>query len=267
MPEREQQKLKTSAVRERDKAKTASKPKSEARVDLTARAFEKRLIALQDDKELRKIQRYFKSGEGEYAHGDTFIGIRMGSIFALAKEHAQMPLAEIEKLLDSDIHEYRVGALSIMAKQYPLKTTTEDGRKALYDLYLRRHDRINNWDLVDLAAWHVVGPWLVDKPRTVLHKLAKSKNMWERRTAVLATFAFIRRGEFDDTFRIAKVLLKDKEDLSHKAVGWMLRSIGDKDHDALTAFLDEHAAGMPRAMLSNAIEKFTPAEKAHYRVL
>ncbi len=247
----------------------ASKPiaKSGARTALTARAFEQRLLALQDDEELRKIQRYFKTEEGEYAHGDTFIGVRMGSIFALAKEFAQMPLVEIEKLLDSDIHEYRVGALSIMAKQYPLKTTTGEGKKALYDLYLRRHDRINNWDLVDLAAWHVVGPWLVDKPRALLHKLAKSKNMWERRTAVLATFSFIKRGEFEDTFKIAKALLKDEENLSHKAVGWMLRSVGDKDRAALTAFLDEHASTMPRAMLSNAIEKFTPAEKAHYRAL
>jgi 3-methyladenine DNA glycosylase AlkD len=241
--------------------------KQTARVVLTARAFEQRLLALQDDEELRKIQRYFKSDEGEYAHGDTFIGVRMGSIFALAKEFTELPLKEIEKLLDSDIHEYRVGALSVMAKQYPLKTTTEERRKELYDLYLRRHDRINNWDLVDLAAWYVVGPWLVDKPRAILHKLAKSKNMWERRTAILATFSFIRRGEFDDTLSIAKVLLKDQENLSHKAVGWMLRSVGDKDRAALTAFLDEHAASMPRAMLSNAVEKFTAAEKAHYRAM
>ena len=246
----------------------ASKPSNDkARAGLTARAFTERLLALQDDEELRKIQRYFKSGEGEYGHGDKFVGVRMGSIFALAKEFAQMPLKEIEKLLDSDVHESRVGALSIMAKQYPLKTTTDEGRKALYDLYLRRHDRINNWDLVDLAAWHVVGPWLVDKPRAILHKLAKSGNMWERRTAILSTFSFIRRGEFDDTFTIAKVLLKDEENLSHKAVGWMLRSVGDKDRGALVAFLDEHAAVMPRAMLSNAIEKFAAPDKARYRAL
>jgi 3-methyladenine DNA glycosylase AlkD len=238
-----------------------------ARVVHTARAFAKRLMALQDDEELRKIQRYFKSGEGEYGHGDRFIGVRMGSIFALAKEFADMPIKDIETLLGNDIHELRVGALSIMAKQYALKTTTEDGRNALYDLYMRRHDRINNWDLVDLAAWHVVGPWLVDKPRAVLHKLAKSKNMWERRTAVLATFSFIKRGEFDDTLKIAKLLIKDEEDLIHKAAGWMLRSIGDKDREVLNAFLDKHAAQMPRAMLSNAIEKFSPAEKAHYRAL
>lgn len=250
------------------KAKATGKlAKPKAQAEQTARAFTERLLALQDDEELRKIQRYFKSGEGEYAHGDTFIGVRMGSIFDLAKQFTHLPPAELEKMLDSDIHEVRVGALSAMAKQCAAKTTTEARRKELYDLYLRRHDRINNWDLVDLAAWHVVGPWLVDKPRAILHKLAKSKNMWERRTAILATFSFIRRGEFDDTFRIAKVLLKDDENLSHKAVGWMLRSLGDKDRAALVAFLDEHAAKMPRAMLSNAIEKFTPAEKARYRAM
>lgn len=244
----------------------ASNP-TKARAVHSARAFTERLLALQDDAELRKIQRYFKSGEGQYGHGDKFIGVRMGSIFALAKEFADMPLEDIETLLDNDIHESRVGALSIMAKQYALKTTADEGRKNLYELYLRRHDRINNWDLVDLAAWHVVGPWLVDKPRAILHKLAKSKNMWERRTAILATFSFIRRGEFDDTLRIAKLLIKDKEDLSHKAAGWMLRSVGDKNRGVLNAFLEAHAAGMPRTMLSNAIEKFTPAEKAHYRAL
>ena len=246
----------------------ASKAAGKARVVHTARAFTERLLALQDDEELRKIQRYFKSEAGEYGHGDTFIGVRMGSIFALAKEFApDMPVKDIETLLDNDIHESRVGALSIMAKQYPLKTTTDERRKELYDLYLRRHDRINNWDLVDLAAWHVVGPWLVDRPRGVLHKLAKSKNMWKRRTAILATYSFIRRGEFDDTLKIATTLLKDPENLIHKAVGWMLRAIGDKDRAVLDSFLDEHAGRMPRAMLSNAIEKFSPPDKARYRAM
>jgi 3-methyladenine DNA glycosylase AlkD len=233
----------------------------------TARAFTDRLMALQSDDELQKIQRYFKSGEGEYAHGDTFIGVRMGSIFALAKEFVDLSPKDIESLLDSDIHELRVGALSIMAKQYGLKATTDERHKTLYDLYLRRHDRINNWDLVDLAAWHVVGPYLVDKPRKVLVKLAKSKDMWERRTAILATFAFIKRGEFDDTLAIAKLLLADKEDLIHKAAGGMLRAIGGKDRKTLLAFLDEHAAAMPRTMLSYAIEHLSPKNKARYRAM
>jgi 3-methyladenine DNA glycosylase AlkD len=154
-----------------------------------------------------------------------------------------------------------------MAKQYPLKSITEERRKELFDLYLRRHNRINNWDLVDLAAWHVVGPWLVDKRRTVLHTLARSPNMWERRTAILATFSFIKRGEFDDTFRIAEALLEDRENLIQKAVGWALRVVGGKDRESLEAFLQTHASRMPRPMLSNAIEKFSSADKARFRAL
>ncbi|MBI4920544.1 MAG: DNA alkylation repair protein [Devosia nanyangense] len=238
--------------------------KTEAHAASTARAFTARLLALQSDEELRKIQRYFKSGEGQYGEGDRFIGVRMGSIFDLAKEFVDLPPADIETLLDSDIHELRVGALSVMAKQFGVKTTPEARRKELYDLYLRRHDRINNWDLVDLAAWHVVGPWLVDKPRAILRRLARSKNLWERRTAILATFAFIKRGEFEDTLAIAKLLLDDGEDLIHKAVGGMLRAIGGKNRATLTGFLDAHAAAMPRTMLRYATEHFTPAERKPY---
>jgi 3-methyladenine DNA glycosylase AlkD len=231
----------------------------------TARAFTERLMALQSDAELRKIQRYFKSGEGEYGEGDHFIGVRMGAIFALAKEFVDLAPKDIEALLDSDIHELRVGALSVMAKQYRLKSTTDERRQELYDLYLRRHDRINNWDLVDLAAWHVIGPHLVTRPRKVLYTLAKSESLWERRTAILATFAFIKRGEVDDALAISELLLGDNEDLIHKAVGGMLRAAGGKDRKALTGFLVKHAASMPRTMLSYAIEHFTPAEKANWR--
>lgn len=246
-------------------ASKATAARARAPVANAARAFADRIKAMQSDDELRKIQRYFKTGEGEYAHGDTFIGVRMGSIFALAKEFAPvLTPKDFETLLESDIHELRVGALSAMAKQYALKATTGDRRKELFDLYIRRHDRINNWDLVDLAAWHVVGPWLADKPRKVLYKLARSKNLWERRTAILATFAFIKRGEFDDTLTIAQLLLKDDEDLIHKAAGGMLRAVGGKDRKVLTAFLDAHAAAMPRTMLRYAIEHFDPAERKHY---
>jgi 3-methyladenine DNA glycosylase AlkD len=233
----------------------------------TARAFTARLLALQSDDELRKITRYFKSSEGDYGHGDKFIGVRMSAIFDLAKEFADLPPADIETLLESDIHELRVGALSIMAKQYALKATNDARRKELYELYLRRHDRINNWDLVDLAAKPVIGQYLADKPRAILRKLAKSKNMWERRTAILATLAFIKRGELADTFAISRTLLADPEDLIHKAVGGMLRAAGDKDKAALVAFLKDRAADMPRTMLSYAIEHFSPAEKARWRAL
>ena len=175
------------------KKKSAAKPaarvapmKAADTKDLTAKAFMAKLKTFQSDDELRKIKGYFKSGEGQYGHGDTFIGVRMGTLFALAKSFVQMSPAEIERLMESDIHEARAGAMSIMGQQAMLKTTTEVRRKELYDLYLRRHDRINNWDLVDLAAKPVIGQYLADKPRTILRKLAKSKNLWERRTALYA---------------------------------------------------------------------------------
>jgi 3-methyladenine DNA glycosylase AlkD len=230
-------------------------------MELTASQFIDRLQALQDDEELRKIQRYFKSGAGEYGEGDRFIGVRMGHVFALAKEFVQMEPAEIERLLESDIHEARAGALRLMADQYRLKTTGPERKRELYELYLRRHDRINNWDLVDLAAWWVVGSYLVDKPRDVLYELAQSDNMWERRTAILATFPFIRRKQFEDSFAIAEQLMTDREDLIHKACGTMLRAVSDEDIAAFRAFIDRHAATMPRQMLRYAIERLPADER------
>ncbi len=224
-------------------------------MDLSAETFVARLHALQDDEELRKIQRYFKSREGDYGAGDRFIGVRMGQVFALAKEFVQMPPAEIERLMESDIHEARAGALRLMADQYRLKTTTPERKAELYDLYLRRHDRINNWDLVDLAAWWVVGSYLVDKPRDVLHRLARSEVIWERRTAILATLPFIKRKQFADTLAICETLMGDREDLIHKACGTMLRVVGDEDMPALVDFIEKHAGRMPRTMLRYAIEK------------
>lgn len=233
----------------------------------TAKAFETRLVALQSDEELRKIQRYFKSGEGDYGAGDRFIGVKMGNLFRLAEEFLDMPVKELETLLESDIHEMRAGACSIMGKAAAKKGASEERRLDLFELYLRRHDRINNWDLVDLAAWQVVGPWLVDRPRNILYRLAKSKNLWERRTAIYATYSFIKRGDVADTLKIAEILLNDPEDLIHKATGGMLRAVGGKDRAAHLAFLDKHAAKMPRVMLRYAIEKLTPAQRRHYLAL
>ncbi|HEV7277320.1 MAG TPA: DNA alkylation repair protein [Devosiaceae bacterium] len=237
---------------------------AEAMEGRTARGFLDRLQLLQSDEELRKIQRYFKTGAGEYGAGDRFIGVRMGQVFALAKEFVEMPPEEIERLLDSEIHEARAGALSIMAKQYAHRRTDDARREALYQLYLRRHDRINNWDLVDLAAWHVVGPHLVTRPRDVLYRLARSPNLWERRTAILATFSFIKRGDPTDTIAIAELLLDDPEDLIHKAAGGMLRTVGSKHRPQLKAFLDRHASRMPRTMLRYAIEHLDQAERQRY---
>lgn len=231
---------------------------------LTAANFIKQLKTKQSDTELHKIQRYFRSGAGEYGEGDTFIGVRMGDVFTLAKQFMGMPAAELEKLMESKLHEVRAGAMSIMDKDARSKRTTPERRTELYKLYLRRHDRINNWDLVDLAAVYVIGGYLHDKPRKPLYTLARSKNMWERRTAIVATGYFLRHGEVDDTFAIAEMLLKDKEDLLHKAVGGWLRFAGDQDPARMRAFLDKYAASMPRTMLRYAIEHLKPAERKRY---
>lgn len=231
---------------------------------LQADAFASRLNALQSDEELRKIKRYFKSGKGEYGEGDVFIGVRMGLIFALAKEFIDMPPVEIEKLLRSPIHEMRVGACSIMAKQAGQKKTTDLRRKQLFDLYVRRHDRINNWDLVDLAAREVIGGWLADRPRDLLYQYARSANLWERRTAMLASMRFLRKDELEDVYAIAEILLDDSEDLIHKVVGGVLRFAGDKDLPRLVRFLNKHAATMPRTMLRYAIEHLEKDQKVAF---
>ncbi|HEX2234216.1 MAG TPA: DNA alkylation repair protein, partial [Thermoleophilaceae bacterium] len=193
---------------------------------LTAERFVEELTALQSDRERAKIGRYFKSGEGEYGDGDVFLGVRMGDVFTLAKRYVQMPLVEIEQLLESPLHEVRAGALSIMAKQAVRTSTSVERRRELYDLYRRRHDRINNWDLVDLAARDVVGAWLADKPREPLYELARSDDVWERRSAIYATSYYLRRGEFDETYRVAEILVDDDHDLIQKAVGGWLREAG-----------------------------------------
>jgi 3-methyladenine DNA glycosylase AlkD len=230
----------------------------------TAAEFVEKLMSLRSAAELKKIQRYFKSGAGEYGEGDEFIGVRMGQLFSLAKEFQDLPPPEIEKLLESPIHEVRVGAVSIMDFQARNKKTAAERKKELFDLYLRRHDRINNWDLVDRSAPHVIGGYLCDKPRKVLYKLARSKNVWERRTAIVSTWYFIRQGDIDDTFQLAEVLLSDGHDLIHKAAGGWLREAGKHDRQRLLDFLNKHAAKMPRTFLRYAIEHLDKKTRDYY---
>jgi 3-methyladenine DNA glycosylase AlkD len=239
---------------------TADTPKA----DLTAKVFIERLKKLQSDAELEKITRYFKTGAGQYGAGDKFMGVKMGQLFALAKEFEGMPVKELEKLLEHSIHEVRAGAVSIMDKESRNKKTTPERREDFFELYMRRHDRINNWDLVDLGCLHMTGCHLYDKPRKILYKLARSRNIWERRTAILSTCYFIRQGETEDTFKIAGILVADPEDLVHKATGWMLRFAGDKDRKQLLDFLEKHAATMPRTLLRYAIEKLEKKKRDYY---
>ncbi len=231
---------------------------------MTAAQYLERLDSLRTDADKVKIQRYFKPREGDLAGSDTFIGVPMGQVFALSEAFKAMPLDEIETLLESHVHEARAGAVKIMAKQATGKRTTDDHRRALYDLYLRRIDRIDDWDLVDLGAWDVVGRYLLDRPRDALYELAASTDRWERRTAMLATIAFMRRDELDDAFALAAVLVDDPEDLVQKPVGACLREAGKHDRPRLLAFLDAHAATMPRTTLRFAIEHLDPETRAHY---
>jgi hypothetical protein len=236
-------------------------------MDINAKQFVERLEAYRSPEEAKKYLRHFKAGEGQYGEGDQFMGVRMGQVFALAKEFIEMSPGEIEKLLESPVHEIRVGAVSIMDWQARRKKTSETRRKELFELYIRRHDRINNWDLVDRSAPYVVGGYLFDKPRDLLYKLARSENIWERRTAIVSTGYFIRQGEVADAFKIAEILLNDTHDLIHKATGWMLREAGKRDRQQLLSFLDHHAATMPRTALRYAIEHLDQEQRAYYMSL
>jgi len=225
---------------------------------MNADVFLKRLKALRSPA-VAKSHSHLASNDD-----DAILGVRMGHVFALAKEFMDMPLDEVETMLESPIHEMRVGAVSIMDFQARSKKTPESRRKELFDLYIRRHDRINTWDLVDRSAIYVVGSYLFDKPRKTLYKLAKSKKMPERRTAIVSTLYFIGKGDVEDSFKLAEILLYDKEDLIHKANGWALRFAGDKDRQGLIQFLDQYAAAMPRATLRYATEHFDKKQREHY---
>ena len=255
---------KTKARPKRQPRPVAAESVSEKSTGIGADQFVEKLRSYRSPGELKKYHRYFAFDESRPGESDTFIGVRMGQVFALAKEFMAMPPAEIEKLLESPIHEVRVGGVSIMDFQARSKRTSEARKRELYDLYLRRHDRINNWDLVDRAAPYVVGGYLFDKPRKILYQLARSRNIWERRTAIVSTGYFIRQGEVEDAFKIAGMLLADDQNLIHKATGWMLRSAGQNDRRQLLLFLDNHAATMPRTTLRYAIEHLDQKQREHY---
>jgi 3-methyladenine DNA glycosylase AlkD len=232
-----------------------------------AREFIAALEQLADPKKIPEIQRYFHVDANARSAGNKFLGVSFGKIFAVAKQFAAMPLVDVENLLESPYYEVRMGAVSIMDFQARAKRTTPPQRKALFDLYIRRHDRINNWDLVDLAAKPVIGQYLADKPRAILRKLARSKDMWERRTALYACLWFImKQKSVDDTEAVCELLINEKEEIIQKALGGLVRCIGI-DRPRLHAFLQKHAATMPRVALRYAIEKLSPADKKKYMAM
>ncbi len=208
------------------------------------------------------LQRYFKTGPGQYGEGDIFLGVKVPPLRALAKRYREVKLDVVSDLLVSHYHEERLLALLLLMQFY--QRGDDEQRCAAFDLYLNNTQHINNWDLVDVSAPHIIGHHLENRPRAILHTLAHSTALWERRIAILATFHFIRLKDFDDALRIAETLLDDKHDLMHKAVGWMLREVGKRDLAAEESFLQKHYRDMPRTMLRYAIERFPEARRLQY---
>ena len=206
--------------------------------------------------------RYFKTGPGEYGEGDVFLGLSAPELRSLAKEYQGISIGDALELLHSRLHEVRVLALLILIHIYQKGDAVV--RKQVYEAYLSNTEFINNWDLVDVSAAHIAGDYLLDKSRRPLYKLAKSASLWERRISIIATARFIKVGDFADTFKLSERLLADKEDLMHKAVGWMLREVGKRDLASLEAFLKDHYRDMPRTMLRYAIERLPEARRQMY---
>lgn len=207
--------------------------------------------------------RFFKTGKGEYGEGDTFIGVTVPDCRKVASTFLDSPLSIIKKSLHSPIHEARLTALLVLVEKFK-RAKTESARKEIVDYYLANKKFVNNWDLVDLSADKIVGNYLLDKNRKLIHTLSASSHLWDRRIAVVSTFAFIRNMQFQDTFVVCEKLLNDEHDLMHKACGWMLREIGKRDEKVLEVFLKKHAQRMPRTMLRYAIEKFPEAKRKEY---
>ncbi|WP_251152810.1 DNA alkylation repair protein [Cellulosimicrobium sp. Marseille-Q4280] len=221
---------------------------------LDAATFRAELLSLATREQKRQYARFFP--------GDaSFAGVRMGDVFTLAKRSLAMPVAEIERLLEDPVHEVRAGACSIMGKASTARRVDPARHAELVGLLLRRHDRVDAWDLVDLTAHQVLGTWLLDRPRDPLYELARAADWPRRRTAVVATAAFLRKGQVDDTLALAEILRDDPEPFVQKGVGWMLRVVSDAEPERFRAFLDEHAGTMPRATLRAAVEKLPPAER------
>ena len=226
------------------------------------RSIQTQLRALASPETAANLQRFFKTGAGQYGEGDVFLGIKVPHLRALAKQHRDTDLKTIATLLTSRYHEERLFALLLLMQRY--QRGTDDEQKSAFDLYLSNTHRINNWDLVDISAPHIVGCHLQDRSRKILYQLARSPLLWERRIAIIATFAFIRLNDFDDTLHIAEILLQDEHDLMHKAVGSMLREVGKRDLALEEDFLKAHYRNMPRTMLRYAIERFPETKRKNY---
>jgi len=208
------------------------------------------------------LQRFFKTGKGDYGEGDVFLGVMVPNTRKIAKKYTELNLNDIRILLYSKIHEERLCALLILVEQF--RKTDELNKTKIFNFYIKNAKQINNWDLVDLSAPKIVGVYLLNTPRGILYKLAKSKNLWEKRISILSTFTFIKAGDYIDSLNIAEILMNDKHNLIHKAVGWMLREIGKKSLKDEMQFLNKHYKKMPRTMLRYAIERFPEVKRRFY---
>lgn len=222
----------------------------------------KELKKEKDPEKAKGLSRFFKTGKGQYGEGDVFWGIKVPAQRRIIKEFKEASFDDIQILLDSKVHEQRLTGLLILVEKYK---KSED-KKAIYNFYLSNTRNINNWDLVDLTAPNIIGFYLLERKRErkILYSLVKSKNIWERRIAILSTFTFLRNKDYEDTLKISELLLKDEHDLIHKAVGWMLRETGKRDEKVEKDFLKKHYKTMPRTMLRYAIEKFPQKERERY---
>lgn len=230
----------------------------------TAKKLKQELHSIANPEIAEHSKRFFKTGKGEYGESDRFLGIRVPEQRKIARKYKTLPLNEVEKLIQSVYHEERLTALFIL--EYKYSTATEKQKKEIYKFYLSNLRCINNWDLIDSSAPKIMGAYLHDKSRDILYDLAKSSDLWKRRISIMSTFYFIQNGDFEDTFKIADLMLNDEHDLIHKAVGWMLREIGNKDRNRLEEFLKPCYRKMPRTMLRYAIEKFPePLRKAYLK--
>jgi 3-methyladenine DNA glycosylase AlkD len=216
-----------------------------------------------DPEQAKNLHRFFKTGKGEYGEGDVFLGIKVPVQRKIAGKYRNLPLKEIIGLLQTNIHEHRLVSLVILIHKY--NKTNEEGKREIFNLYLKNTGRINNWDLIDLSAPKIVGHWLLDKKRDILYKLARSSDLWEKRIGIMASFAFIKHKQSEDALNIAEILLHDEHDLIHKAVGWMLREVGNRvSRVEEEKFLKKHYKIMPRTMLRYAIEKFDEEKRRFY---
>jgi len=229
---------------------------------MTVQKIQQRLRRFATKEKAALLQRFFKTGPGQYGEGDKFLGVMVPNIRLVVKEFRDAPLPEVKKLMRSAWHEERVLALLILVDQF--ERGDDALRKKIYQFYLKNTRYINNWDLVDLSAPKIVGPYLDGGSRALLYRFVRSKNLWERRIAILATFPYIRNADFVDALSIAEKLLADDEDLMHKAVGWMLREVGKKDVAVLESFLKKHHRKMPRTALRYAIERFPETKRKRY---